>query len=70
MIVAGTLDTETPVTYAQVLRHGLARSELVVLDGVGHLAASEAPQRFNQLVRNFLDSTPVANGGEDNGSNS
>ena len=44
LIVAGTLDTETPVTYARVLDDGLACSELVVLDGVGHLAASEAPQ--------------------------
>ena len=59
LVVAGALDTETPVAYAEVLHRGLPHSELVVLDGVGHLAASEAPDAFNQLVLRFLTVAPA-----------
>lgn len=54
LVVAGELDAETPVSYARTLADGLANSELVVLDGIGHLAASEAPEQFNSLVSGFL----------------
>lgn len=54
LVIAGSLDTETPQAYAEVLDAGLPNSELVVLDGIGHLAASEAPEQFNRLVRRFL----------------
>ena len=55
LVVAGGLDTETPVAYSRILADGLQNAELIVLDGVGHLAASEVPQTFNRLVRDFLD---------------
>ena len=58
LVVAGELDAETPVAYSQALADGLADAELVVLEGVGHLAASEAPEAFNSLVRRFLASSP------------
>lgn len=54
LVIAGELDEETPVSYATALADGLADSELVVLSGVGHLAASEAPGKFNQLLVDFL----------------
>lgn len=54
LVIAGELDEETPPEYAEVLHAGLPRSRLVVLPGIGHLAASEAPDRFNELVRSFL----------------
>lgn len=59
LVVAGELDEETPPAYAEVLHAGLPRSELVVLPGIGHLAASEAPDRFNELVRSFLGTESV-----------
>ncbi|MCY4425274.1 MAG: alpha/beta hydrolase [Acidimicrobiaceae bacterium] len=55
LVVAGGLDAETPVAYSRILTDGLANAELIVLDGVGHLAASEVPQTFNRLVRDFLN---------------
>ncbi len=55
LVIAGELDTETPVSYSQALANGIPNAELVVMKGVGHLAASEAPARFNQLVEGFLD---------------
>ncbi len=54
LVVAGALDAETPVTYARALADGLPDAELVVLDGIGHLAVSEAPETFNQLASAFL----------------
>ena len=54
LVVAGELDDETPVAYSRALADGLPDAELVVLDGVGHLAVSEAPEAFNHLVRSFL----------------
>ncbi len=54
LVVAGGLDTETPVAYSGILADGLQNAELIVLDGVGHLAVSEVPKTFNRLVRDFL----------------
>ena len=54
LVIAGELDAETPVTYARALADGLPNAELEVLDGIGHLAVSEAPEAFSQLVSAFL----------------
>lgn len=58
LVIVGELDTETPVSYAQALADGLPNAELVVMDGVGHLAPSEDPVVFNRLVGRFLDARP------------
>jgi len=55
LVVAGELDAETPVGYSRILADGLQDAELVVLNGVGHLAVSEAPRTFNGLMRRFLE---------------
>ena len=55
LVIAGELDAETPVAYSRILAEGLRNAELEVLDGVGHLAVSEAPEAFNQLVSAFLE---------------
>ena len=57
LVIAGELDTETPVAYSRILADGLQDAELVVLDGIGHLAVSETPEAVNRLTRDFL--TPV-----------
>ncbi|MXW95693.1 MAG: alpha/beta fold hydrolase [Acidimicrobiaceae bacterium] len=54
LVIAGELDAETPVAYSRILAHRLPNAELVVLNGVGHLAVSEASRAFNGLVRRFL----------------
>lgn len=54
LVLAGELDTETPVAYSRAIADGLQRAELVVLDGLGHLGVSEDPHTFNRLVRDFL----------------
>lgn len=54
LVIVGEADRETPVAYAEALAAGLPDSSLEVLGGVGHLSPSEAPERFNRLVREFL----------------
>ena len=54
LVIAGELDAETPLSYSRILAEGLGASELVILDGVGHLAVSEAPHTVNRLVWDFL----------------
>ena len=56
LVIAGELDAETPAAYSRILADGLPDAELVVLDGIGHLAVSEAPHTFNRIVRRFLAS--------------
>ena len=67
LVIAGELDTETPVAYAIALADGLRHAELIVVDGVGHLAVSEAPETFNRLVRAFLGPDPAARPGTRSG---
>ncbi len=54
LVIAGELDAETPVAYSRILADGLRNAELIVLDGIGHLAVSESPETVNQLARDFL----------------
>ena len=54
LVIVGAEDRETPPSYAATLAAGLPDSTLEVLHGVGHLSPSEAPERFNELVAEFL----------------
>ena len=54
LVIAGELDHETPVSYAEVLAGLLPNARLVVMPGVGHLSPSEDPSGFNSLVQGFL----------------
>jgi pimeloyl-ACP methyl ester carboxylesterase len=40
---------------AQVLKEGIANSELVTVRGVGHSPHEEAPEVFNDALLKFLD---------------
>lgn len=53
-VIVGELDEETPIAYSQSIVDGIPHSDLRILDGVGHLSPSEAPDRFNALVAEFL----------------
>jgi 3-oxoadipate enol-lactonase len=54
LVIVGELDEETPPSYAAIIHDGLPHSRLEVLPGVGHLSPAEAPDRFNELVAEFL----------------
>jgi len=54
LVIAGGLDEETPVSYAEVLAAGLPNAQLKILPDVGHLSPSEDPATFNAVVSEFL----------------
>ncbi len=54
-VIVGELDEETPLAYSQLLADGIPNAHLHVIQGVGHLTPSEAPDEFNRLVADFLD---------------
>lgn len=54
LIVAGNEDPSFPVPELKSMAAAIPNSELAVLEGVGHLAFLEAPERLNALAEDFL----------------
>ncbi|HZU07344.1 MAG TPA: alpha/beta fold hydrolase [Chloroflexota bacterium] len=54
LILVGEEDYATPPAMAEELHRRIAGSELVVLPGVRHLSALEAPEVVNQHIERFL----------------
>ncbi len=55
LVAVGSEDEFTPVADAQLLHRLVAGSELVVLDGAGHLPNLERAAEFNDVFGRFLD---------------
>jgi pimeloyl-ACP methyl ester carboxylesterase len=56
LLLYGDADQRSPLHIAQKLHSGIPSSKLVVIEGVGHVVHSEAPEKFNTAVREFLAS--------------
>ena len=56
LLIAGALDQAAPAPAMQRMADRIPGSRYVVLDGVGHLAHLEAPNRFNKAIEEFLAS--------------
>ena len=56
LLLYGDTDLRAPLTIAHDLHARIPGSELVVLEGVGHVSMVEAAARFNAEVRAFLAS--------------
>jgi pimeloyl-ACP methyl ester carboxylesterase len=54
LLLYGALDRRSPLAVAEELHAAIPSSQLVVLDGVGHLANAERPEAFNAAVRDFV----------------
>jgi pimeloyl-ACP methyl ester carboxylesterase len=54
LVLHGTSDQLIPVEHARLFGRGIAGSEVVVLDEVGHLPMEERPEQTATLVANFL----------------
>jgi pimeloyl-ACP methyl ester carboxylesterase len=54
LLVYGDRDVRAPLTVAEALQAAIPGSGLVVLSGAGHLCNIEAPDEFNDAVRDFL----------------
>ena len=55
LLLYGAEDARSPLPVAEAMHQAIRGSELVVLPGVGHMSNLEAPDRFNAVVRGFLD---------------
>ncbi len=54
LILCGEDDQLTPVKYSQFLNNRIKSSKLEVLPSAGHMVMMEAPQAFNEKVREFI----------------
>jgi pimeloyl-ACP methyl ester carboxylesterase len=54
LIIWGREDVLTPLPMGEQLHKGIAGSQLIVLDGTGHLPMVGKPAAFNEAVRHFL----------------
>lgn len=54
LLLSGDKDVRAPLSIAEDLHAAISTSELVVMQGIGHLSSVEASERFNTEVRAFL----------------
>jgi pimeloyl-ACP methyl ester carboxylesterase len=55
LLVYGDQDVRAPMPVAEHLHAAVSGSTLTVLPGLGHVCNLEAPQRFNETLRAWLD---------------
>lgn len=55
LVIVGEHDAITPPASAENLVKRIANATLATIPGAGHLSNLEAPEAFNQAVRQFLD---------------
>jgi 3-oxoadipate enol-lactonase len=54
LVIAGAQDVSTPPAVVEVLAQGIPNAEFHVVDGAAHLGNIEAPEKFGQLISEFL----------------
>jgi pimeloyl-ACP methyl ester carboxylesterase len=54
LVIHAEKDTRAPLHVAQELHEKIPASRMVTIPGAGHVSNMEAPERFNQVVRDFL----------------
>ncbi|HLZ62462.1 MAG TPA: alpha/beta hydrolase [Ktedonosporobacter sp.] len=54
LIVVGSEDEYTPISDAELMYHGIAGSQLAIIEGVGHMPNMERPSEFNAVLGQFL----------------
>jgi pimeloyl-ACP methyl ester carboxylesterase len=60
LLAAGDQDSVIPVAHSRAAHHALPRGRLEIFDGAGHFPHVEQPQRFADLLDDFLaTSTPA-----------
>ena len=60
LIMWGDADPIIPVDHARAANAAMPGSRLEIFEGVGHFPQSEAPKRFVEVLRDFVDATPAA----------
>jgi pimeloyl-ACP methyl ester carboxylesterase len=62
LIIWGDRDGIIPVDHAYATHEALPNSRLEIIEGVGHFPHVEAPERFAQVLRDFLRTTKPSEG--------
>jgi len=66
LIVWGDRDTIIPVSHAYAAHEAIPHSRIEIIEGAGHFPHVEAPERFLEVLVDFLDTTEPAHfGAED-----
>ena len=65
LIVWGADDPIIPVAHAHAAHEVIEGSRLEIIEGVGHFPHVEAPERFLAVLKDFIETTPVAPAGAD-----
>jgi len=55
LIMAGKHDWITPLPFARELAEGIPRARLVVFEDAGHAINSDMPDKFKEVIREFLN---------------
>lgn len=58
MLVWGDADARSPLSVAERFRDAMPAARFEVIRGAGHVSNVEAPDRFDELVRDFCGSLP------------
>lgn len=53
LLVWGKLDVRSPLSVAQQFHDAILDTELIVIEGAGHMSTLERPEQVNQAVRQF-----------------
>ena len=62
LIIWGSDDVLIPLAMGEQLHKGIADSQMIVIDGTGHIPMVGKPAEFNEAVRKFLNSPPHRGG--------
>jgi pimeloyl-ACP methyl ester carboxylesterase len=57
LVICGERDTVAPPSKSQEIAAGISGARLEVIANAGHVTNADAPERFNELLREFLEST-------------
>jgi pimeloyl-ACP methyl ester carboxylesterase len=55
LVIAGDLDTTRVLAVAEVMAKGIPGARKVIFPGTAHMLSMEQPEKFNRVVREFLD---------------
>jgi pimeloyl-ACP methyl ester carboxylesterase len=57
LVICGEVDKVTPVSESLIFHDSIKGSTFVTIPGTGHLCYQEDPNRFNEIILDFLSST-------------
>jgi len=61
LVCRGERDPVAPARYAEEIARGIPGARLETIEGAGHVANADAPERFNALLRDFLQPVTRSN---------